>query len=1468
MLCIKKGFLSVLSVVLIFLGLFLVLSCSNDNEPTLYDVSYYSQGKLYNTQSVLAGNLAPQVSPPVSGETGFIFSHWSISENGSEYDFSTPVNANLTLYAVWTKSQHKVNFYSDNVIVETVSVAYGEPVQKPSNPLPATEGMTFLYWSIAENGEEFDFSQQITGDFSLYAVWAKKQCTVSFYCNGTVFETINVEYSEPVQKPGNPNPESEGMIFSHWSLKGNGESFDFDTPITSDMSLYAVFTSDVPVLPSEYVVKFYVDDTVIKEISVTEGDKVSFINVDKEYMPEGKEFLHWSVTPNGATFDFDSIIRQDLNLYAVWRNISAPDPENSFTVQFYSYDINDNLEDVGCEIVEAGQLVTPREGLWTQSITGGEVFDFNAPINQNITLYKACTTSASVITTCVSPNLESLIIPSWISEIGDYAFSECALLRCIVIPDSIISIGGSAFSGCTSIKQITVPSSVMFIGSSAFFGIETVNITIADDFENEDACKFSGVKILNILEGSNHIPNRLCLNCAELEKVNIPDTVISIGDSAFSGCSNLKEVTIPTSVTELGAYVFQSCYLDVLRIAGNVSDNSSYRFNVKKIEYLPGVTEISDINAEGVESVILSDTIEVIGDNAFEGFSNLKEIKIPSSVKEIGDSAFRNCSSLETINLPNKIENIGSYAFRGCVEIKVLTIPNSVISIGIDAFLGIDTINISISDKYTINPMNYSIFGGVKKINILPGTNKLPENMFRNATTLEYVSLNDNITEIGESAFYNCNLLKEIEIPNSIESIGDYAFFGCNSLTQILIPESVKSIGDAAFSGCTSISEVLIPDNVIAIGMQAFYGIDAISITISDEYKATSAAFNGVKKIKVLPGSHFIPDDMFKSSQSLEFIELNNQITEIGDSAFFGCSSLSELVIPSSVKAIGSSAFYGCSGIKNLIIPEGVTSIGLHTFSNCEFDELVFPESLNDLDMESFTDASIQHLVILNKDFPSEYLIRVEIKEISMFGEARVPHGQPSLGITKINYLPGTKIINHCAPSVQEVVIPESVVEIGTKAFSGTKIKEVILPETIEKIGDNAFAECLSLVSIKLPDSVSSIGEGIFSDCMNLSSVVFPDGITEIPAKTFKGCSSLESIELPQSIRTIGKFAFEGCSSLDNVELPPEVDTISDGMFSGCTSLKSISLPNNLYWIKDKAFSGCTSLKSIDLPDSVVSIGEYAFDGCSSIEEFEIPSKVSELTRYLFRNCSSLKSITIHENITTLWDSVFSGTGLEEINIPDNVTSIGQRVFENCVNLKSVTLPDSLREIPAMMFIGCTGLVDIPILSEETTSIGNHAFLGCTGLVNIEIPNSITSIDGYAFSGCTNLEVVSMSDCVRLIGYGVFSNCSKLTSIKLSNNLRSIPDNAFSNCSALKSFYIPSNVSEIGSKVFSGCSSLSTVTISDQVTSIGYNAFEGCSSLNSLYVKSPEITSSSAYYPWGLMSGTEIEWSDGSTSSV
>ena len=247
-------------------------------------------------------------------------------------------------------------------------------------------------------------------------------------------------------------------------------------------------------------------------------------------------------------------------------------------------------------------------------------------------------------------NMTKVVLPKYITEIGERALEGCTKLTSIIIPFSVTTIGNYAFNNSTSLSRIVIPSGVTTIGDCAFKYCTSLTEAVFD----------SSSKVASIGEAAFE-------KCSSLEAIAIPAKVTAIKDKTFDGCTSLSSVSIPVRVTSIGERAFAACKaLTSVRVPARVTSIGASAF----------------IGATSLATVILPTSgIQAIADDTFNGCTALVNIALPSDVKTIGVRAFKECSSLVNITIPEKVTSIGYEAFYKCesltsVYLYPLTPPN------------------------------------------------------------------------------------------------------------------------------------------------------------------------------------------------------------------------------------------------------------------------------------------------------------------------------------------------------------------------------------------------------------------------------------------------------------------------------------------------------------------------------------------------------------------------------------------------------------------------------------------------------------------------------------------------------------------------------------------------------------------------------------------------------------------------
>ena len=844
-------------------------------------------------------------------------------------------------------------------------------------------------------------------------------------------------------------------------------------------------------------------------------------------------------------------------------------------------------------------------------------------------------------------NLKTFTIPYGVTTIEDGTFFCCTNMQTITIPETVTSIGQSAFEGCNNLKSISIPNGVTSIGNKAFY-----------------ECK----KLENIIipDGVTFIRYYTFYGCESLEWVSLPESVYYIDQFAFKNCSSLKSIIIPSAVTKIAIAAFLHCDAlttvyyggteegwSTISIEGNngcLNGVRKYYFSQTEPEKdgyfwhfdTDGVTPVSwgnepnysygleySLNSDGKgytvvgigdcidKDLIIPSTykglpVNAIGENAFNGNTDITYVLIDRAVTSIGQGAFNLCSSLINVyyngtkeeweTLCSSIGVSNDYLIDAKVYYFSQTQPEEGFFWHFDTdgktpvSWGVES-DYSVGLKYSLNTdeKGYTVVGiGYCEDTdlVIPATYRgLPvtaigSNAFESVRSFKSVSIPASVTTIGEKAFAHCGVTSVTFATNSqLTTVDRYAFFSSSSLQSIALPDGVTTIGEAAFNGCNNITSISIPDSITTIENRAL-----------DFNSSAFTVYNNAKYLGNSTNPYLVLVRAIDTSITTYNIHTDAKL--IYAFAFTDCTLLTSVTIPDSVTIIGNSVFYKCDALESLIIGSGVTSIG---------DGIIYYESYDAKLKSVYYGGSAEewNTIAIGKyngnltDATRYYYSATAPLEDGSFWHYY--EGVPTVW----TYTTVTFDLNAEADS--------DTLESAKYYYSAS----CTLP-TLERPG-YVFKGWTLDNSVETPviftDAVWQITDdtvaftAVWEADSQMTGFTFTTKAVVVGGGTQNSCTitgytgSGGDVVIPNGVTTIGNGIFQFNNSITSVVIPDSVTTIGDNAFDQCESLKTVTFGTNsqLTTIGGSAFSFCPNIESISISDSVTSIGKNAFYYCNSL---------------------------------------------------------------------------------------------------------------------------------------------------------------------------------------------------------------------------------------------------------------------------
>ena len=1028
-----------------------------------------------------------------------------------------------------------------------------------------------------------------------------------------------------------------------------------------------------------------------------------------------------------------------------------------------------------------------------------------------------------------------VVIPDYITCIGNYAFSDCSSLTSVTIPNSVTSIGIRAFSRCSSLTSVSIPNSVISIGEVAFDGTaiyhdeanwESGVLYISNCLieAKEDILSYYAIK-----ENTRILANSAFRFCSSLTSITIPESVTGIGENAFQYCTSLKSITCEAiEPPTVGDYTFGSVptSIPVYVPCGRVE---TYKAT-------PLWNNFSNIQEPLAEYSIIVD----VNDNAM-GIVEVNNSACGCQISAIPNAGYRFVEwSDGNIDNPRSLELTQNTSLVANFEIIILT-P--------------DTATICYGDTYQWNDRTYDA-SGTYYDTLSTGLATL------HLTVLPAVEETVQDVSICEGSTYTWKADGKVYSESGNYSITVQDVNGCDSVVTLHLTVNSLVTTEETIIACDS------------------YEWNDETYTESGDYTYTTTAANGCDSIVTLHLTINQTQYVEETVTACDSYEWNGETyTESGDytyttTAANGCDSIITLhltfnktqYVEETVTACDSytwngeiynesgeyvyttTAANGCDSIVTLHLTINKTQYAEVTATAC--DSYVWNgETYTTSGEYTYTTTAANgcdsivtlHLTINKSSVSSEEHATI------CYGETYIWNGQAYA--TSGDYSVILSNVAGCdsVATLHLTVMPEAVTTTETIIIGSDALPYIWRDKEYSSTG--RYSDIEQYTSVACDSAIHYLDLTVLTTG-NLDEQSATICETELPY-----------IWYDQSLTESGKYTYteqyvgttiDSVQHILNLIIIPTTYTTEDviinigesytwhGATYDETGEYSVTLSN---------VAGCDSIVTLHL--TVVSTIYYTSTDGNVVTPYNPNAFDVNIISNTYENGQGI--IILDGPVTMIGsDAFYNCSTLASIDIPNGVVSIKKGAFQGCSALTSIAIPDGVTCVERQSFYKCEALKTIH-LSNTLESIGSYAFCHCISLEAIDIPEGVTMIDECTFYNCPSLASISMGDAITRIGKSAFFNCTSLTSVDIPNSVTCIAGSAFSSCVGLTAITIPHAVTSIGNKAFYNCHSFSSITneaIVPPVIEGGDSTFLNVSKSIPVYVPCSTVDAYKAAYLW------------------
>ena len=306
------------------------------------------------------------------------------------------------------------------------------------------------------------------------------------------------------------------------------------------------------------------------------------------------------------------------------------------------------------------------------------------------------------------------------------------------------------------------------------------------------------------------------------------------------------------------------------------------------------------------ERVTIPDTVEVVGESAFENNQKVQFVVIPKSVKRLDAYVFWGCNNLEEVVLGKGLTAVDEYSFAGCTGLKQITIPENIQSIDAQAFAGC----VNLTDIY------------------IPATvTGIAEDAFLNC---------DNVTIHADEGSVAAQFAQKLAEQKSRDPLVTAA--PVQTPTAVSGPDT-QATTEPVSTATPAPAATPVPGNVlgstIIVGNHALVMVHPGEEKVQQGYTEPEAGQETGEEQDITAETENgkVPEWMYYRNQSVGAVTIPEGTTEIGRFAF-SRSSLRTVTIPEGVTTIDYAAFYHCDNLDNVVLPDTVTTVGAKAFTH------------------------------------------------------------------------------------------------------------------------------------------------------------------------------------------------------------------------------------------------------------------------------------------------------------------------------------------------------------------------------------------------------------------------------------------------------------------------------------------------------------------------------------------------------